>query len=149
MEIYRNPLNPYSSRINLVLDHVFGNASNMDSRNRSRSVLQLLVDEFDKLMQLRKVKIPQLAPSDNGSLSPNDHSGTVSTPEDGQQWNQWQPEGVYAHGFGRDLPSLSHSAWWPMPDQHGMLCSPTVAQHHDYVNPPHDDYGYPLGLGPA
>ena len=149
MEIYRNPLNPYADRINLVLDHVFGNGPNMGSRERSRNLLQLLVDEFDKLMQLRKVKVPQLAVSENGSSSPNDHAGMVSTPEDGQQWNQWQPEVMYGHRYGRDLPPVSDSMWWPMPVPHGMLCGSTVPQHDEYVNAQHEDYGYSMGLGPA
>ena len=171
MEIHRDPLTSYSERINQVLDHVFGATSNMDSRERSRSLLQLLVDEFDKMIQLRKVKIPQLAISDNGSTaSSNDHSGMVSTPEDGQQWNQWQSEAVYGPTYRRDLPPVSDGMWWPTPaQQQGMLelsagwkalqhptssqsvssVSPAVPRNDDYANTPHDDYGYVMGLGPA
>lgn len=150
MEIYRDPLNPYADRTNRVLDHVFGATPNISSRDRSRNLLLLLVDEFNKLMQLRKVKVPQLAVSDNGSSSPNDHSGMVSTPEDNQQWSQWQPEGMYGQGYGRDLPPVTDSTWWPIPVQQGMLCGSTVPQHDGYISPPqHDNYDYGMGLGPA
>ena len=145
MEIYRNPLTPYADRINRVLDHVFGTTPSIDSRERSRNLLQLIVDEFDRLIQVRKVKIPQLAISDNGSTSSNDHSGMVSTPEDNQLWDQWQPEAIYGPSSRRDLPPLTDGMWWPIPAQQGILCGSTDA----YVSPPHDDYGYGLGLGPA
>ena len=148
MELHRDPLTPYAERIGRVLDHIFGAAPpHTDSRERSRSLLQLLVDEFDKLIQLRKVRIPQLAISDNGSTSSTDHSGMVSTPEDGQQWSQWpQPEPIYAPTFNRrDLPPVSDGVWWPIPAQQGILCGSTDA----YVGTPHDDYSYALNMGPA
>ena len=149
METYRNPRNPHADRINRVLDHVFGVTPTMSSTERSRNLLQLLVDEIDKLMQFRKVKIPQLAASENGSSSPNDHSGMVSTPEDGQ-WTQWQqPEPMYGHGYRRDLPPVSDSSWWPIPPQQGLLCGSTIPQHDEYMSLHHDDYHYGMGLGPA
>ena len=151
MELHRDPLTPYADRISRVLDHIFGpTPPNTDARDRSRGLLQLLVDEFDKLIQLRKVRIPQIATSsDAGSTSSNDHSGMVSTPEDGQTWgSQWssQHEPIYAPSYRRDLPPVSDGGvWWPIPAQQGMLCGSTDA----YVGPPHDEYGYVLNMGPA
>ena len=150
MEVHRDPSSPYANRINRVLDHVFGAAPNLGSRERSRHLLQLLFEEVNKMMQLRKVKIPQLAVSENGSCSPNDHSSMAITPEDGQPWSQWQPEPLYgAHGYRRDLPPVTtDSTWWPIPMQPGVLCEPTISHHDDYAHPTHEDYGYGMGLDP-
>ena len=149
MEVHRDPLSPYANRINRVLDHVFGVYPNVSSRERSRYLLQLLAEEFNKMMQLRKVKVPQLALSDNGSNSPSDHTGMATTPEDGQTWHHWQPEPTYGHGYRRDLPPVSDSMWWPLPVQPGVLCDSTVPHHVEYANPTHDEYCYGMPLGPV
>ncbi len=122
----------------------------MGSRERNQKLLQLLAEEFNKMMQLHKVKIPQLAGSDTGSNSPNDPSGMATTPEDGQVWPPWPPEPVYGHhGYRRDLPPVTDGMWWPIPPQPGLLCDSAVPPHDDYAHAHHDDYGYGMGLGPV
>ena len=146
MEVQREPFGPHAERINRVLDHVFGATPMLGSRERSRSILKLLADEFDKMVQLRKIKNSQLTVSDNGSSSPNDHVGVVRTPDEGQQWNHWQPEVMYGQGYKQDLTAVSDDVWWPIPAQPGVFCGPTGPQHDAYVGPQHSDY-YGLGSG--
>ncbi|CAD6586126.1 MAG: hypothetical protein ASARMPRED_002448 [Alectoria sarmentosa] len=149
MDVHRDPYSPHAIRINRILDHVFGTYPNMGSRDRSRKLLQILAEEFNKMTQMRKVKTSQSMTSENGSSSPNDLSGMVSTPEDGQQWSHWQPEVNYSQGYNHDLPPVNGSAWWPMPIpiQPGMLCDPSGSQHDEYTDPQHDEYGYGMGPG--
>lgn len=148
MEVHRDPYGPHAGRINQIIDHIFGITPSLSSKERNRSLLQLLADEFNKLMQLRKAKNSQLAMSDNGSSSPNDHSSMVKTPDDAPQWSHWQPEAMYGHGYRHDLRPVSDDVWWSVPTQHGMLCNPTVPQHDEYADPRHNDYGYVIGSGP-
>ena len=153
MEIHLHPRSPYAERINAVLSHVFGSFTGMGSGERSRYLLQLLGEEINKMTQMRRFKLPQLIVSDNGSSSPNDHTGMATTPEDGPQWGQWQPEPAYGHGYRRgDLPPVSDGVWWPNPAQTGIPCDSTMPpQHDEYATSSshHDDYGYGLGLGPV
>lgn len=150
MEIHRDPYSPHADRINRILDHVFGITPSLNNRDRSRNLLQLLAEELDKMTQHRTVKIePQPTASDTGSSSPNERSGMLKTPEDGQPWNHWQPEVMYRHGYGHDLPPVSDDGWWTIPAQQGLLCESTVPQHDEYSGPQHDDYGYGMGSGPV
>lgn len=148
MEVYREPSTRHADRINQVLDHVFEATPHLSSTERSRNLLQLLAEELDKMTQLRKVKHSQFTVSDNGSSSPNDHTGMAKTPEDGQHWNHWQPEVMYPQAYRHNLPPMSDEGWWPIPVQHGMLCDSTVPEHHGYTGPQHHDYGYGMGSGP-
>lgn len=147
MVVYRDPVGPHADRINRVLDHVFGVTPHVGSRERSRNLLQLLVEEINKVTPMRKVKTSQLAMSDNGSSSPNDLSGMVTTPEDTQHWSQWRPGVSYGHVYNNDLPPMSGDGWWQIPVQQGMLCDPSVPE--EYARAQHDDYGYGMGSGPA
>ena len=140
MEVHRDPYGPYADRINHVLDHVFGMIPNLSSDERSKTYLQLLAEEFNKMTQRRKIRNSQLSVSDNGSSSPNDHLSMVKTPEDGQHYNQWHPEVMYRHNYTHDLPPIANDdGWWPIPVQQGMLCNSIV--------PLHDDYGYGMDAG--
>ena len=147
MEVYRNPYGPHADRIDSVLDHVFGSSPHLSSRERSRSLLQLLVEGFDKMTQMRKAKNLQLTVSDNGSSSPNDPSNFANTPEDGQPWTPWQPETSYGQAYPHSLPPVTTDGWWPNPIQPGMLCGPAIPEHDEYGIPQHDEYGYPMGSG--
>ena len=138
MNVHRDPYGHYADRINRVLDHVFEVFPNLSSYERNKIHLEVLAEEFDKMTQRRRARLPQLSISDNGSSSPNDPSGMVKTPEDRQAWNQWQPDAMYRHGYAQDLPPVSGDVWWPIPVQQGVIYNPTVPQH--------DDYGYGIGV---
>lgn len=149
MEVHRDPFGPHANRINMVLDHVFGATPNLCNRDRSRKLLELLAEEFNKMTPMRKIKTAQSAMSDNGSSSPNDLSGMVNTPEDGQHWNQWRPGVGYGHVYSNELPPMNGDAWWPIPVQHGMHCDLSVPHHDEYTGPQHDEFGYSMSSGPA
>ena len=145
MLVCREPYSSCADGINHVLDLVFGVAPILSSRERSRNVLQSILEELNKMSQPRKIKTSQLALSDNGSSSPNDQSSLVRTPEDGQPWNHWQPEMMYRHGYAHSLPPLNDDVWWPIPVQHGMACNSPTPQQQVYTGPHPEYYGFSTG----
>ena len=145
MYVHREPYSSSAECINHVLDLVFGGAPNLSSRERSRNLLQILLEQLNKMIQPRKITTSQPTVSDNGSSSPNDHSSMVRTPEDGQPWSNWQPEMMYRHGYTHGVAPVSDDVWWPIPVQHGMACGSPVPQHQEYTGPQHEYYGYGTG----
>ena len=144
MLVCRDPYNSSAECMNHVLDLVFGVAPSLSGQERSRNILQRLLEELNNMHQLHKVETSQQTVSDNGSNSPNDQSSMVRTPEDSQPWNHWQPEMMYRHGYTHSLP-LNDEVWWPIPVQHGMACNSPVPQHQVYTGPHPEYYDYGTG----
>ena len=106
MEVYRNPGIPQAHRINVVLDHVYGNALGLTSEQRNRNTLQLLLHKIDESEQLRTT-------SQTPSIAFSSDVGTMTSSDNFPLYDPWgsQPMMDFECGPIMNVPSISTSTW--------------------------------------